>query len=177
MKYVFAMVTVDNPRIDFDSIQPEIRPYSSEDFRWAVELLSATGGRSRVRRGVVVDVATLPGLVAERNGQPTSLLTLARHREELEIVVLAARPFEEEVARLLIDAAQTYAGPMCRRVFSICSNAELDVQRQLQRYGFRLSACRPGNIEWAARRTSQPLSKTIDGLPVRDELEFDLLLP
>jgi len=129
-----------------------------------------------VRRGRVVDVAVLPGLVAEQNGQPTSLLTLARHREELEIVVLAARPLESDVVQLLIDAARTYAGPMCRRVYTICSNAELDVQRQLQLYGFRLAACRPGNVEWVAQRSPQGLVQMIDGLMVRDELEFDQLL-
>ncbi len=171
------MVTIDAPRVDFEAVQPSIRPYSSEDFRWALELLEATGGRHRVRRGKAVDVAVLPGLVAERNGQPIALLTLARHREELEVVVVAARPFDDGVIRLLIDAAKTYAGPTCRRIYTICSNAELDAQRSLQLYGFRLASCRPGNIEAVARRDSAPIATMLDGLAMRDELEFDQLLP
>lgn len=171
------MVTIDTPRIDFDALQPSIRPYSSEDFLWAVELLEATGGRYRVRRGTAVDVAVLPGLVAEQNGQPTALLTLARHREELELVVLASLAYDVEVMRLLIDEAKNYSGPMCRRVYSICSNADLDVQSQLQMYGFRLSNCRPGNVEAVERRETVPLTMVFNGLLVRDEIEFEQLLP
>ncbi len=171
------MVTIDTPRMDLDAIQPSIRPYSSEDFAWAVELLDNTGGRYRVRRGVVVDVAVLPGLIAERNGQMVALLTLARHREELELSVIASAPFDDELVGLLIDAAKTYAPPMCRRVYSICSNADFDIQRALQRYGFRLCTSRPGAIDAVARRSPSPLTRTVDGVPVRDEIEFDQLLP
>lgn len=154
-----------------------MRPYSSEDFRWALELLAVTSGRYRVRRGSAIDVAVLPGLVAERNGHRVALLTLARHREELEIVVVAAHPFEDDVVAVLIDAAKTYAGPTCRRIYTICSNAELDAQRSLQAYGFQLAACRPGSMEMVARRSSMPIEATHNGLAIRDELEFDQLLP
>lgn len=171
------MVTIDTPRMEFDAIQPSIRPYSSEDFAWAVELLENTGGRFRVRRGTVVDVAVLPGLIAERNGQMVALLTLARHREELELSVIASAPFDEELVGLLIDAAKTYAPPMCRRVYAICSNADFDVQHALQRHGFRLCTARPGAIEAVARRSQSPLTTTFGGISVRDEIEFDQLLP
>lgn len=177
MKYSWGMVTIDTPRIDFDALQPSIRPYSSEDFLWGVELLEATGGRYRVRRGAAIDVAVLPGLIAEQNGQPVALLTLARHREELEIVVVASHTYDVDLLRLLIDAAKNYASPMCRRVYTICSNAELELQRQLQIYGFRLSNCRPGNIEAVERRETAPLTMMFNGLLVRDELEFEQLLP
>jgi hypothetical protein len=171
------MVTIDTPRIDFDAIQPSIRPYSSEDFAWAVGLLESSGGRHRVRRGKVIDVAILPGLVAERGGQAIALLTLARHREELELSVIASSPFDETLIDLLIDAAKTYASPTCRRVYSICSNAEFDVQRCLQRYGFRLCAVRPGAVDALVRRSQVPLVHTLDGVSLRDEIEFDQLLP
>lgn len=171
------MVTIDTPQMGFDAIQPSIRPYSSEDFAWAVELLENTGGRFRVRRGLVIDVAVLPGLIAERNGQMVSLLTLARHREELELSVIASSPFDDELIGLLIDASKTYAPPMCRRVYTICSNADFDIQRCLQRYGFRLCTTRPGAIDAVARRSQSPLVGSIDGVPLRDEIEFDQLLP
>lgn len=171
------MVTMDTPRTDLGAIQPSIRPYSSEDFAWAVGLLDDTGGRHRVRRGTVVDVAVLPGLIAERNGHPTALLTLARHREELELSVIASAPFDDELVSLLIDAAKTYAPPMCRRIYSICSNADFDVQRCLQQYGFRLCTSRPGAIDSVARRSQIPLTRTLLGVPVRDEIELDQLLP
>lgn len=171
------MVTLDPTRIGFDGDEPVIRPYSSDDFRWALSLLDMTLGRYRVRRGRVVDVATQPGLVAMRDGQSVGLVTLTRHRESLELSVLEAPAFDDEIVTLLIDAARTYAGPSCRRIYSICSNAELDAQRALQVYGFRLAACRPGNIESVRRRSTLPVTEFIGEVPVRDEFEFDWLLP
>lgn len=171
------MVSIDTRPPDLDSSSPEIRPYSSEDFGWAVELLSTTGGRHRVRRGTVVDVAILPGLVAARGSQPEALLTLTRHRDELEISVIAAAPFDDDVVSLLLSAAQTYATDSCRRIWSICSNAEVDVQRVLQKNGFRLCTARPGSVDSVARRTTTGVVTSLGGVPVRDEFEFDLLIP
>jgi hypothetical protein len=171
------MVSFDTPSVDFDSVEPTIRPYSNDDFAWAVSMLEATGGRHRVRRGLVVDVAVLPGLVAERNGHPAALLTLARHRDELEFSVIASAPFDDAIVALLLDAARRYASPTCRRIFTICSNADFDVQRSLQKNDFRLCASRPGAIDAVARRTSEALATMIGDVPVRDEVEFDLLLP
>lgn len=171
------MVTLDPSRTGFDADEPRVRPYSSEDFRWGLSLLDMTGGRYRVRRGKVVDVATQPGLVACRGDERVGLVTLARHREALELAVLCVAPFDDEVSALLINAARTYAGPTCRRLFSICSNAELEVQRSLQVYGFQLAACRPGIVEAVRHRSTDPIVEQLGELAVRDELEFDWLLP
>lgn len=169
----WRMVTIDTRPPDVERAEPEIRPYSTEDFAWAVELLAATGGRQRVRRGRVVDLAVLPGLVATRFDQPTSLLTLTRHLDELEVSVLAGAPFDDAAARMLLRAASTYASGSCRRIWSVCSNAEFDVQRLLQQNGFRLCATRPGAIEAVRRRVDTPLLADLGGVPVRDEVEFD----
>ena len=173
----FPMVSIDTPQLGNSPIQPSIRPYSSEDFAWAVQLLDGTGGRHRVRRGKVVDLAMLPGLIAERNGQPTALLALSRRGDELEFAVLAAAPFDDVLVGMLIAAAKTYTSPTCRRIYTICSNADFDVQRALQQHGFRLCTSRPGAIEAVARRSTVPLVRTFAGIVVRDELEFDQLLP
>lgn len=171
------MVSFDTPRVDADAAPPLVRPYSSEDFAWAVELLDATGGRYRVRRATAIDMAVLPGLIAERNGHPAALLTLARHRDELEFAVLACAPFDDALVGHLLDAGQAYAGAACRRIFTICSNAEFDVQRALQRHGFKLCASRPGSIEAVGRRSPHQLESMLGNVPMRDEFEFDLLLP
>lgn len=171
------MVTLDPTRVGFDGHEPSVRPYSSDDFRWALRALDMTGGRYRVRRGRVVDVATLSGLIAQRGDENVGLVTLARHRESVELAVVSAAPYDDDVVTMLIDAARTYAGPACRRIFSICSNAELEMQRALQRYGFRLAACRPGSIEVVRKRSEHPIAEGLGDLPLRDELEFDWLLP
>lgn len=170
------MVSIDTRPPEVDAANPDIRPYATEDFGWAVALLEATGGRFRLRRGHVVDVAVLPGLVALRHGQPAGLVTLTRHLDELEVSVLAAAPFDDAIAARLLAAARTHVTGSCRRIWSVCSNAEFEVQRALQQNGFRLCTVRPGAVDAVARRTTAALVTSLGGLPVRDEVEFDLLL-
>jgi hypothetical protein len=171
------MVSIDTRPAQADAVGPSIRPYVTEEFAWAVALLEATGGRYRVRRGTLVDVAVLPGLVASNDGHPSGLLTLTRHRDELEISVIASAPFDDSQVALLISAAQTYASESCRRMWAICSNADFDVQRALQKSGFRLCTVRPGGVDIVARRSPEGVARSFGGVPVRDEVEFDLLRP
>lgn len=176
MNYPQPMVSIDTRPPEIGADEPAVRPYSSNDVSWALEVLEATGGRLRVRRGKVVDVAALPGLVGLRFGQPSALLTFARHRDELELAVLAGAPFDDHVVSLLLSAAQAYATGPCRRIWTICSNAEFDVQRVVQQHGFRMCTTRPGSMDAVRRRSAAELPAMLGGVPVRDEVEFDLLL-
>ncbi len=170
------MVSLDRPTVHVGPQPPAIRPYSSADFAWAVELLAATGGRHRVRRGKVVDVALLAGIVAERRGHPAALLTYCRpNAETLEISAIASAPFDDELVRALLAACIMQRQVPCRRVYTICSNAEFDVQRILQVEGFRLAAARPGAVEIAAR-TSPDVITVLGGLSQRDEIEYEQLI-
>ncbi len=170
------MVAIDSPSFVDGLGQPSIRPYAGTDHQWAQQLLERTGGRFRVRRGHVIDTAVLPGLVGSRSGVDSTLVTFLRHRSNLEIAVVASDPFDDELAAMVIRAALEYRAPDCRRAFAICSNAHFDVQRALQHAGFQMCTTRPGQIEAVARRSPQPVATSFDGLEVRDEVEFDLLL-
>ncbi len=170
------MVAIDSPSLVGGIGQPSIRPYAGTDHPWAHELLARTGGRYRVRRGRVVDTAVLPGLVGSRDGIDTTLLTFLRHRSNFEVVVVAGDPFDEELAGMVLRASLDFRSPDCRRAYAITSNAHFGVQRVFQNNRFRLCATRPGMIESVARRSNHPLVTSYDGLEVRDEIEFDLLL-
>lgn len=170
------MVAIDSPSLGGDLSQPSIRPYAGSDHKWAQQLLDRTGGRYRVRRGKVVDTAVLPGLVGSRSGVDSALVTFVRHKTNFEIVAIASDPFDSELVDLMIRASLQYRNQDCRRAYSICSNADFRVQRALQTSGFRLCTTRPGLIEAVARRSPHPLTRSFDGLDVRDEVEFDLLL-
>lgn len=169
------MVSLDRPSVGIGPQPPSLRPYSSADFAWAVELLGATGGRHRVRRGKVVDTALLAGIVAERLGHPAALVTYCRPNvETLEISAIAAAPFDDELVRALLGACIAQRQLSCRRVYTICSNAEFETQRVLQLEGFALATVRPGAIEIASR-TSTDVVRSLGGLPVRDEIEYERL--
>lgn len=170
------MVAIDSPSFVDGLGQPSIRPYAGTDHQWAHQLLERSGGRYRVRRGRVIDTSVLPGLVGGRGGVDTTLVTFLRHRSNLEIAVVASDPFDDELAAMVVRATLEYRTADCRRAFAICSNAHFSVQRCLQIAGFRLCTTRPGQIEAVGRRSSEPIATSFDGLPVRDEVEFDLLL-
>ena len=170
------MVAIDAPSNIDGLAQPSIRPYSSEDHPWAVQLLDKTGGRYRVRRGRVVDTAVLPGLVGSRGTDRNTLVTITRHSSNFELSVIASDPFDEELAQQVIKASLQYRSPECLRAYAVCSNAQFNVQRCLQQSGFRICSTRPGSMESLARRSQYPLVTRFDGLEVRDEVEFDLLI-
>lgn len=170
------MVAIDSPPFVGDFGQPSIRPYSSEDHAWAVGLLDATGGRYRVRRGRVVDTAVLAGLVGTRNGTPNTLVTISRHQKDFELTAIASDPYDADLVEMVIRTALKYRRPECLRAYAICSNAHFDVQRSLQRCGFRMCATRPGSVDSLARRSPHPIATNFDGLGVRDEVEFDLFV-
>ena len=170
------MVAVDAPPYFGGLGEPSVRPYSTEDHPWAVGLLEKTGGRYRVRRGNVVDVAVLPGLVGSRDGVLNTLVTITRHSHNFELSAIASDPFDEELVQQVVKASLQYRNPDCQRSYAIVSNAQLKVQRALQLAGFRLCATRPGGMESLARRSEYPIVTRFDGLEVRDEVEFDLLV-
>ena len=67
-------------------------------------------------------------------------------------------------------------GEGCRRVWLVTSNDNLDAIRFYQRRGLRLVAVHPGAIERAREiKPTIPLVGSY-GIPIRDELEFELAL-
>lgn len=170
------MVAIDSPAYLGGLEQPSIRPYSSEDYRWAIDLLEGTGGRYRVRRGKAIDTAVLPGLVGSRGGRPSTFVAISRTSADHELTVIASNPFDEELVQLVIQAAIGYRKPECRRAYAITTNAQFEIQRALQQSGFRMCSTRPGSVESLTRRSPYPIITDFDGIEVRDEVEFDLFL-
>jgi hypothetical protein len=171
------MVTLDTRDIGTPADGPTTRRYVPEDLAWASDLLERSCGRLRIRRGAMIDAAVLPGVVSLESGVRNGLLTVMGHNEELEIVAIAGEAGDPDLPLRLIQSAIAGARPDCRRVWTVCHNAEFSTQRMLQQCGFRLSASRPG--AWAAtsgRLANGRLPDTIDGVPIRDELEYDLIL-
>jgi ribosomal protein S18 acetylase RimI-like enzyme len=153
-----------------------IRRLESADLGWAEELLDdAFGGRMQARRGEVVDVLELPGLVAERDGEPAGLLTYRADAGGCELAALVVRDRYRGLGTELLDALVREVG-LETRIWLVTTNDNVDALRFYQRRGFRLAALRPGAVD-EARRTLEPeLPETGEhGIPLRDELELELL--
>ena len=133
------------------------------------------GSPFQARRGELLDVRTLPALVAERDGRPAGLLC---HRDDgdgsCELALLSAEPRRAGTGTALVDALASRVGAgSC--IWLVTTNDNVDALRFYQRQGFVLRALRPGAVD-EARRTLKPEIPTTGahGIPMRDELELEL---
>jgi ribosomal protein S18 acetylase RimI-like enzyme len=147
------------------------------DEAWADALMvDMFAGRLQARRGELVDALGVPGIVALLGSHRVGLLTYQVTGVECEIVALAAAPRRAGVGTLLLDSLRAQVEG-CRRIWLITTNDNLDALRFYQRRGFRLAALDRGAVDDARQRLKPgiPLIGAY-GLPLRDELELELLL-
>jgi GNAT superfamily N-acetyltransferase len=133
-------------------------------------------GGLQARRGELVDVLGLPGFVAERDGSPVGIATYRRDGDECELAFIAAFEPRRGVGSALLEAV-VEAAAGCARLWLVTTNDNLDALRFYQRRGFRLSALRTGAVD-EARGTLKPRIPAVGayGIPLRDELELELVL-
>jgi ribosomal protein S18 acetylase RimI-like enzyme len=144
------------------------------DAAWAeAELNAAFGGRLQARRGEVVDVLALPGLVAERDDERIGLLLYDPDdgHGEAELAALATPIRGAGVGTALLDALAARIPD--RPIWVVTTNDNLDALRFYQRRGYRLRALRAEAVDESRRRLKRGIPLLGDGgIPIRDELEL-----
>jgi ribosomal protein S18 acetylase RimI-like enzyme len=149
-----------------------VRDLADADLAWATSVLDADlAGRWQARRGELIDVLALPGLVAESEARPVGLLAYRLHDGQCEIEALVATTPGVGIGTALVDELRRRVGSISIRV--VTTNDNLPARAFYERHGFRLVAVRPGAVD-EARRTLKPTIGLLGhgGLPIRDELEF-----
>jgi ribosomal protein S18 acetylase RimI-like enzyme len=117
----------------------DVRPLQPvpSDRAWAAGVLRASwGGTEILSRGRSHDAATLPGLVAELDGDPVGLATYAIEEGQCELVTLDSLAPRRGVGGALLDGvvlAAREAG--CARVWLVTTNDNLAALRFYQRRG------------------------------------------
>ncbi len=152
-----------------------IRPYGPPDLVWAAPMLDREfGGRLQARRGELLDVLDLPGLVAQRGGKTVGLLTYQQSGADYELALLWAAERRRGVGTALLQALQQeVAGGS--RIWVVTTNDNLDALRFYQRRGFVLRVLRPGAVADARRRLKPEMPEFGGyGIPLRDEIELEL---
>jgi RimJ/RimL family protein N-acetyltransferase len=127
-------------------------------------------------RGRLVDVATLPGFVAEHPADWLGYATYELHDGEVEISVIASlAPGHGTGSALLAACVRAAMAASAARVWLITTNDNTAALRFYQRRGFILVALRPGAVD-EARQTLKPEIGLLgmDDIPIRDELELEL---
>ena len=135
------------------------------------------GGEFVVAHGVVYHPDTLDGFIAIDSDEWVGELTYAVLGTECEIVSLDSLREGQGIGTKLIDAAVEAARKRnCTRVFLITTNDNLHALGFYQRRGFELAKIHRHALEETRRlKPSVPLIG-MNNIPLRDELELEMLL-
>jgi GNAT superfamily N-acetyltransferase len=140
-------------------------------------LRASWGSTTIVTRGRAHDAASLPALVAVREGELVGLATMRFAEDGCEMVSLDALKPREGVGSALLSAAGREARRRgTGRLWLVTTNDNLDAMRFYQRRGMQLVAVHPGAVEEARRLKPGIPPFGEHGIPLRDEIEFELRL-
>lgn len=151
-----------------DSFRPVIRQL----------LVLEWGGPMIVTKGNLFDASVLPGIVAVEGNQLLGCLLYQTQGCEFEVVMLQSIEEHCGIGTHLMNAAVDMAKKAdCTRLWLITTNDNTTAIRFYQRYGMHLAAAHIGSMI-SARESLKPTIPLLgaDDIPIRDELELELLL-
>ena len=135
------------------------------------------GAESVVAHGTLYHPADLPGFVAELDGKVAGLVTFHVAGDTCEIVTLDSLRPGQGIGTALIEAVKAAASAAgCRRLWLITTNDNLHALGFYQKRGFRLVAVHPGAVDAARRLKPEIPLIGNDGIPIRDEIELEIVL-
>ena len=156
----------------------KVRALQSSDTSWLEPLVRKHFGSSRVvSRGVLHDALCLPGLVAEEDSRPLGLLQYRLDQYQCEVVIVISMVLRQGIDRSLMAAVQaiaTHAG--CTRLWLITTNNNRGALEFYRAIGMRLAAIHRGAVHRARRLKPEIPEFDEDGIPIEDEIEFELPL-
>jgi GNAT superfamily N-acetyltransferase len=141
-------------------------------------LVSVWGSTVVSSHGRLHDLRELPALAVRGHGRLLGLAFYSIEDGECELVAMdtlePGRGVGTALLDTVIDAARNEG---CRRMWLVTTNDNTVAMRFYQRHGMRLVAAYPGAVD-AARAALKPEIPSIghDGIPIHDELEFEIRL-
>ena len=130
-----------------------------------------------VSRGHLYSADQLPGFIALDQQSIIGLITYHIEGDQCEIISLNSLKEGKGIGSRLIEAVKLEAeNQECRRVWLITTNDNIAAIQFYQKRGFQMVAVYPDAI-----RQSRSLKPSIpligyQGIPIRDEIEFEILL-
>lgn len=121
----------------------------------------------------------LPGFVAEVNGEFAGLVTLNMDAGgwQCEVITLSSRTLSPGIGAALLAAAEAHAlAHGCGRIYLTTTNDNSRAIRFYQRQGWRIAALHKGVIDRARALFPHIPLGGLDGIQVRDEIEFEKLI-
>jgi len=156
----------------------EIRKITDSDREWVEQfILEKWHSSFVVRLGEAVYPKNLEGFVVEIDDQKVGLITFQIVNDQCEIVTINSTLENSGVGSVLISKVKEAAiAYKCRRLWLITTNDNLPAMRFYQKRGFCFKKVYPNALE-ISRKIKPEIPKIgILGIPLRDEIEFELVL-
>jgi len=163
-----------------DEYMPDfsMRPLNASDKDWVKQFIIERWGADKVvAHSVIYYPHDLPGFVATREGKPVGLVTYQIEGTSCEIVTLDSVEPSLGIGTALIEMVKKvtrYFG--YRRLWLITTNDNLHALRFYQKRGFVLVALHRNALEVSRKLKPEIPLVGIDGIPLRDEIELELVL-
>ena len=155
-----------------------VRPIIKNDKEWIARVITQWWGSTDVvTRGKLLSVTTLPGFLAVLKEKPVGVVTYKITGRECEIVTLnSLRRAKGIGARLLDEVKKVALSSRCKRLWVITTNDNMRALRFYQTHGFSLVAVHRDALEHSRRLKKEIPLIGQDGIPLRDEIELEMLL-
>ncbi|NMG08227.1 GNAT family N-acetyltransferase [Brasilonema sp. UFV-L1] len=155
-----------------------IKPLTSATHDWVKHFtVNHWSADTVVAHGKVFSPHLLPGFVAILNNERIGLVTYHICDGSCEIITLDSLHHGIGVGTALIEAVKVEARQAgCQRLWLVTTNDNLDALGFYQKRGFMLVAVHRHAVEQARRvKPSIPLIGE-NGIPIRDEIELEMVL-
>ena len=155
-----------------------VRQIAEDDKKWIAGLLAEWWASTTVvSRGKIHHADNLPGFIVKNDNKPAGLLTYNIDGKNCEIVTMNSLVENIGVGSALVDAVKQAARRSgCKRLWLITTNDNTAAMRFYQKRGFIFAAVHRNSIEQSRRLKPGIPATGNHGIPMRDEIEFELSL-
>ena len=161
------------------SAVPTLLPATPADRPWIIDELVRNWGSTRISSlGAWHEADRLPGFIARVGAEPIGLATHTPPTAlGCEVITLSSRIEGIGLGAMLLDACvQAARDAGCRRIFLTTTNDNLRAIGFYQKRAWSMVAVHRGAMD-RARATSPAIPIVgMNGIPLHDEIEFELLL-
>jgi GNAT superfamily N-acetyltransferase len=155
-----------------------VRVIDRDDRRWISRLLKKYWGSAEVvTRGRIHHADHLPGFAAVDGKRPVGLITYRIEGTECEIVTLNSLVEGAGIGSELLSAVKRVAEKSgCHRLWLITTNDNKPAMEFYKKRGFTVTAVHNDAIEESRRLKPEIPQIGVDGIPIRDEIEMEMIL-
>jgi len=155
-----------------------VRSIRRDDRRWISQLLKKHWGSAEVvTRGKIHRADHLPGFAAVDGKKSIGLITYRTEGADCEIVTLNSLVEGAGIGSELLGAVKTEADlSRCRRLWLITTNDNTPAIEFYKKRGFAMAAVYEDAIEESRKLKPEIPQIGVDGIPITDEIEMEMML-